>query len=73
MTIRLIAILRVLAITRIKNGSSISCSVTNLLLNFDKMPNMIHFRVNIRPPKSMLSITPCKKCAARIKSMSSIK
>ena len=27
-------------------------------LNFDEMPNMNNFRVNI----SMLSITPCKSC-----------
>ena len=39
-------------------------------LNSDKMPYMNNFRVNIRL-KSILSITPCKKCC-NLKSISSI-
>ena len=39
-------------------------------LNFDKMPNMINFCVNIRQ-KSILSIRPSKNCCI-IKSISSI-
>ena len=40
-------------------------------LNFDNMPNVITYRINIRT-KSMFILTPCKKFCI-IKSMSLIK